>query len=49
MRYLGLVTEAAKLQHVKEICIIEMLARSAKYIFNKSVAMKIREVNQQNS
>lgn len=45
MRYLGLVAEAAKLQHVKEICIIEMLARSAKYIFNKEIATRIKEEN----
>lgn len=38
MRYLGLVWSETTLPHVKDVCQIEMIARSAKKIFRKQLA-----------
>jgi len=41
MRYLGLVAEQSILTHVKECCVVEMLARTLKNILNEVLADKI--------
>ena len=38
MRFLGLVCNLTTLPHIKEICIIEMIARSGKKILRKQLA-----------
>lgn len=38
MRYLELVRQQATAQHIRDICLIEMIARSAKKIFRKQIA-----------
>lgn len=41
MRYLGWVTQKSELPHVKDICIIEMIARTLKRLFNKIISANI--------
>ena len=41
MRYLGVVAEQSTLNHVKECCIIEMLARTLKGILQKQLSERI--------
>ncbi len=41
MRYLGVVAEQSILSHVKEVCVVEMLARSLKNILYENIAGRI--------
>jgi hypothetical protein len=43
MRYLGEVAKETNMTHVKEICLVEMCARTLKVILNTEVARKILE------
>jgi hypothetical protein len=43
MRYLGMVTQLSVVPHVRDLCITEMIARSAKNIINKQVAAMVIE------
>lgn len=45
MRYLGWVASKSELTHVKDICIIEMVARTLKRLFNTQITSLI--LNQQ--
>jgi len=39
IRYLGLIYHQSTLPHVKEICLIEMIARASKKILNAQMAL----------
>ena len=43
MRYLGYVARMSSLDHIKQICVIEMLARTMKRIFNCQISDTLRE------
>lgn len=38
MRYLGKVASMVSLHHIKQLCVTEMLARTAKNIFNEQIS-----------
>jgi hypothetical protein len=41
MRYLGEVATQTSMTHIKEICVIEMCARTLKVILNMEISRKI--------
>ena len=38
MRYLGKITESTSMPHIRDLCIVEMIARSSKKIYRAHLA-----------
>lgn len=47
LRYLGAICRTTTLPNIKEICLVEMIARSAKKVLNKQLSEIMHDVNRE--